>query len=189
MCHVQIGSCHAIFFACVAALRSSGGATPDDLISWPARLAAVTPAAVERAAQRYFSDASLRVVAVGDLRWLKHLNDLGLGDYQLRDGFAEVAPWKRLPIGWRCPPPGVDPGASRPIRPVNPGAGCRDHPDPPSEGPRIGFEPTSPASGGRSEWFRTNREALRGGRGLVLNRKTTLRRQTQEVPGESCARG
>lgn len=68
------------------------GVAPDDLAAWSARLAAVTPAAVNRAAQRYFSDASLRVVAVGDLRWLKHLNDLGLGDYQLRDGFAEVAP-------------------------------------------------------------------------------------------------
>lgn len=68
------------------------GVAPDDLAAWSARLAAVTPAAVERAAQRYFSDASLRVVAVGDLRWLKHLNDLGLGDYQLRDGFADVAP-------------------------------------------------------------------------------------------------
>jgi zinc protease len=68
------------------------GVAPDDLAAWPARLAAVTPAAVQRAAQRYFSDASLRVVAVGDLRWLKDLNDLGLGDYQLRDGFAEAVP-------------------------------------------------------------------------------------------------
>lgn len=64
----------------------------EGLAAWPARLAAVTPAAVQRAAQRYFSDASLRVVAVGDFRWLEDLDDLGLGDYQLRDGFADVVP-------------------------------------------------------------------------------------------------
>jgi zinc protease len=62
------------------------------LAAWPARLAAVTPAAVQRAAQRYFSDAALRVVVVGDFRWIEDLDDLGLGDYQLRDGFADVAP-------------------------------------------------------------------------------------------------
>jgi zinc protease len=62
------------------------------LAAFPARVAAVTPAAVQRAAQRYFSDAALRVVVVGDFRWIEDLDDLGLGDYQLRDGFADVAP-------------------------------------------------------------------------------------------------
>ncbi len=62
------------------------------LEAWPARIAAVTPAAVQRAAQRYFSESALRVVVVGDFRWIEHLDDLGLGDYQLRDGFADVVP-------------------------------------------------------------------------------------------------
>ena len=65
---------------------------PAALAAWPARLAAVTPAAVQRAAQRYFTEASLRVTVVGDFRWLEDLDDLGLGDYQLRDGFAELVP-------------------------------------------------------------------------------------------------
>jgi zinc protease len=68
------------------------GVSPATLAAWPARLAAVTPEAVQRAAQLYFSTVSLRVVVVGDFRWLEDLDDLGLGDYQLRDGFADVVP-------------------------------------------------------------------------------------------------
>jgi len=32
------------------------------------------------------------VIVVGDLRWLEDLDDLGLGDDELRDGFADLVP-------------------------------------------------------------------------------------------------
>jgi hypothetical protein len=51
--------------------------------------AAVTPAAVHAVAERLFGHDALRVVAVGDARWLVQLGGLGLGKFQWRDAKAE----------------------------------------------------------------------------------------------------
>jgi zinc protease len=59
---------------------------PDDVA---ARIASVSAADVQRVARAFLADEQLRVVVVGDVRWItSDLQRLGLGSAVLRDGFG-----------------------------------------------------------------------------------------------------
>lgn len=62
----------------------------EEAFTFPARLAAVTPEAVRRVAERYFTDAAIRAVVVGDGRRLGDLASLGLGPIERRNESAEL---------------------------------------------------------------------------------------------------
>ncbi len=77
----------------VTALRC--GVSVDDALAYPDRLATVTPADVQRVARRWLGNASLRMVAMGDPKWLEELSGTGLGPYQRRNEMGEVIPLNR----------------------------------------------------------------------------------------------
>jgi predicted Zn-dependent peptidase len=61
------------------------------MAAYPARIAAVTPADVQRVAAQYFGDDALRAVIVGSAAGLGDLRTLGIGWVQRRDGYANPA--------------------------------------------------------------------------------------------------
>lgn len=64
-------------------------ASIETMEAWPARLAAVTAADVQRVAARYFADESLRVLVIGTGIPFEALGQLGLGPVEVRDAFAD----------------------------------------------------------------------------------------------------
>jgi zinc protease len=71
------------------------GVSVDEALAYPSRLAAVTPADVQRVARRWFGEGSLRAFAIGEPRWIEDLWGIGLGPYQRRNEMGEVLPATR----------------------------------------------------------------------------------------------